>query len=117
MSSSTGSNRTSSFEATHPDSFRIETEGGTVYWLSKPDSDGIRWVLREHQLDSHTMIMQPIAGSSDRVDFGTKFRARLGGAISSGTPFLLEVVDSDTRILSEAITNVEVGNVPDLIFA
>lgn len=116
MSPPNESESTSSFEATHPDSFRIETEGGTLYWLSKPDSEGVRWVLREHQMESHTMIMQPISGSKDQIDFGSKFRARLGGTISGGTPFLLEVMESETRILSEAITSIEVGNVPDLIF-
>ncbi len=63
------------------------------------------------------MIMQPITASSDGPDFGSKFKARLGGNVITGSPFLLEVQDSETRILSEAVVSIEVGEVPELIFA
>ena len=117
MSPQNNSENVQSFEPSHPESFRIETEGGTVYWLSAPDSESTRQVIREHELSTGTMIMQPIATSSDGPDFGSKFKARLGGDLVTGLPFLLEVQDSETRILSEAIVSIEVGNVPEMVFA
>ena len=104
--------------STHPGSCRIKTEGGTVYWISAADSEGKHWVVRDHEHDSetNTMVMQPIESSKDGLDFGEKFKARLGGSLVVGRPFLLELDEHETRILSEIITSIEVGNVPDVFF-
>ena len=106
------------FEESNTGSCRIETEGGTVYWLSPPDDDNNRWVVREHLRNSetNTMVMQPITSSKDGLDLGDKFKARLGGDIVIGLPFVLEVNSQETRILSEVVVAIEVGNVPEMIF-
>ncbi|MBI4601683.1 MAG: hypothetical protein HY721_06965 [Planctomycetes bacterium] len=99
-------------------SCRVETQGGSVYWLSEPDDSGTRWVVREHlqSSDTNTMVMQKFSQSKERLDLGDKFRARLGGDIQQGMPFVLEVREHDTRILSEVVVAIEVGNIPEMIF-
>jgi len=106
------------FSETDPTSCRIETQGGTVYWLSEAGPDGIRWVVREHLKSSvtNTMVMQKFSSSQERLDLGDKFRATLGGDIVIGLPFVLEVKNRDTRILTEAVVTIEVGNVPEMVF-
>jgi len=99
-------------------SCRIETGGGTVYWLSKPASDGIRWVVREHLRcsETNTMVMQKFSDTQERLDLGDKFRAALAGDVVVGLPFVLEVKNRATRILTEAVVAIEVGDVPAMIF-
>ena len=119
MSTQHESEKVQTFEDANSGSCRIETEGGTVYWISVPDSDSKRWIVREHLPDSdtNTMVMQPITSSKDGLDLGDKFKALLGGDIVIGLPFVLEVDDHKTRILSEVVVAIEVGNVPEMIFA
>ena len=99
-------------------SCRVETQGGTVYWLSEPDEAGYRWIVREHlrNSDTNTMVMQKFSASQERLDLGDKFRATLGGDVVIGLPFVLEVKNRDTRILTEAVVTIEVGNVPAMVF-
>jgi len=105
------------FSESDPSSCRIETQGGTVYWLSHGDDRGIRWIVREHlkSSDTNTMVMHK-ASSSQEIDLGDKFRARIRSDVEVGSPFVLEVVDKDTRILSEPVVGIEVGNVPEMLF-
>ena len=112
------SERVEFFSEGESSSCRLETRGGTVYWLSEADGDGLRWVVREHlqSSDTNTMVMQKFSQSKDRVDFGDKFRGRLTGDIQQGMPFVLEVPEHDTRILSEVVVAIEVGNIPEMIF-
>jgi hypothetical protein len=56
-----------------------------------------------------------VAGQ-ERLDLGDKFRATLGGDVVIGLPFVLEVKNRDTRILTEAVVSIEVGNVPEMVF-
>ena len=107
-----------SFDQSNPSSCRVETRGGTIYWLSVPEGDGTRWVMREHLKSSatNTMVMQPLNSTKEGLDLGDKFRARLGGDIVIGLPFVLEVCQRETRILSEVVVGIEVGNVPEMIF-
>ncbi len=89
-----------------------------MYWLSEADDDGYRWVVREHlqSSDSNTMVMQKFSSSKESLDLGDKFRGRLAGDVQSGMPFVLEISDRETRILSEVVVAIEVGNVPQMIF-
>ncbi len=89
-----------------------------MYWLSEADDDGYRWVVREHlqSSDSNTMVMQKFSSSKESLDLGDKFRGRLAGDVQAGMPFVLEVSDRETRILSEVVVAIEVGNVPQMIF-
>ena len=100
-------------------SCRVETEGGAVYWISLPDSEVKRWVVREQlrNSQSNTMVVQPITMSKDSLDLNEKFKARLGGDLVVGLPFILELDDNESRILSEVVVSLEVGNVPERIFA
>lgn len=118
MSGKDNSGTCRSFSEGDPASCRIETNGGTVYWLSEAGADGIRWVVREHlkSSDTNTMVMQKFSTCSDRLDLGDKFRACLGGDVIIGLPFVLEMKNRDTRILTEAVIAIEVGNVPAMIF-
>ena len=99
-------------------SCRIETQGGTVYWLSEADDDGYRWIIREHlqSSDTNTMVMQKFSSSNESLDLGDKFRGCLAGEVQIGMPFVLEVSGRDTRILSEVVVAIEVGNLPQMIF-
>ena len=98
-------------------SCRIETQGGTVYWLSEAGDEWIRWIVREHlrTSDTNTMVMHKACNSGE-LDLGDKFRAIIRSDVELGSPFVLEVVDKDTRILSEPVVGIEVGNVPEMIF-
>ena len=89
-----------------------------MYWLSEADDDGYRWVVREHlqSSDTNTMVMQKFSSSKESLDLGDKFRGRLAGDVQAGMPFVLEVSDRETRILSEVVVAIEVGNVPEMIF-
>ncbi len=89
-----------------------------MYWLSEADDDGYRWVVREHlqSSDSNTMVMQKFSSSKESLDLGDKFRGRLAGDVQAGMPFVLEVSDRETRILSEVVVAIEVGNGPEMIF-
>jgi hypothetical protein len=60
--------------------------------------------------------MQPITSTKEALDLGDKFRCRLGGDVVIGLPFVLEVTGRETRILSEVVVAIEVGNVPEMIF-
>ncbi len=106
------------FSESDPSSCRIETQGGTVYWLSEAGPDGVSWVVREHlkSSDTNTMVMQKFSTCQERLDLGDKFRAALGGDVVLGLPFVLEVKNRDTRILTEAVVTIEVGNVPEMVF-
>jgi len=119
MSTPNETEKVQTFEESSTASCRVETDGGTVYWLSAPESDSQRWVVREHlrNADTNTMVMQPITSSKDGLDLGDKFRACLGGDVVIGLPFVLEINDCETRILSEVVVAIEVGNVPEMIFA
>ena len=108
-----------SFSEKDTSSCRIETQGGTVYWLSEANEDGVRWIVREHlkSSDTNTMIMHNMSGQGDlESELGDKFRGRLHTDIKVGSSFVLEVVDKETRILSEPIVAIEVGNVPAMLF-
>jgi hypothetical protein len=114
-----GSNQdTTFFSAEDSASCRVETHGGTVYWLSDAHDDGYRWIVREHleSSDTNTMVMQRFSNSKDSLDLGDKFRGKLGGDVQIGMPLVLEVFERDTRILSEAVVGIEVGNIPQMIF-
>ena len=106
------------FSERDPASCRVETQGGSVYWLSEADDDGYRWIVREHlqSSDTNTMVMQKFSSSKESLDLGDKFRGRLAGDVQAGMPFVLEVSDRETRILSEVVVAIEVGNVPQMIF-
>ena len=106
------------FSELDPSSCRLETQGGTVYWLSEADDECMRWVVREHlqSSDTNTMVMQKFSQTKDRLDLGDKFRGKLAGDIQHGMPFVLEVPDHSTRILSEVVVAIEVGNIPEMIF-
>ncbi len=106
------------FSEDDPSSCRIETQGGTVYWLSEAGPNGIRWVVREHlkSSETNTMVMQKFSTCKESLDLGDKFRATLGGDVVIGLPFVLEVKNRDTRILTEAVVTIEVGNVPEMVF-
>ena len=106
------------FSERNPASCRIETQGGTVYWLSEADDEGYRWIVREQlqSSDTNTMVMQKFSHSKDSLDLGDKFRGRLAGDIQQGMPFIIEVTEHETRILSEIVVGIEVGNVPEMIF-
>jgi|SRR5688572_12794641 len=99
-------------------SCRVETQGGTVYWLSEADADGCRWIVREHlqSSDTNTMVMQKFSHTKASLDLGDKFRGKLAGDIQQGMPFVIEIMDRDTRILSEIVVTIEVGNIPEMIF-
>lgn len=118
MSTSNESSKVQSFEDSNPGSCRVETQGGTVYWISTSDEDGMRWIVREHlrSSDTNTMVMQPITSTKEALDLGDKFQGRLGGDIVIGLPFVLEVSGRETRILSEVVVAIEIGNVPEMIF-
>ena len=113
-----GSNQDTFFSAEDSASCRVETHGGTVYWLSDAHDDGYRWIVREHleSSDTNTMVMQRFSNSKDSLDLGDKFRGKLGGDVQIGMPLVLEVFERDTRILSEAVVGIEVGNIPQMIF-
>lgn len=118
MSGRENPNSAREFSESNRASCRIETQGGTVYWLSEAGSDGARWVVREHlkASETNTMVMQKFSASQERLDLGDKFRATLGGDVVIGLPFVLEVKNRDTRILTEAVVTIEVGNVPAMVF-
>ena len=93
------------FPERDPSSCRIETQGGSVYWLSEADDDGYRWIVREHlqSSDTNTMVMQKFSSSKESLDLGDKFRGRLAGDVQAGMPFVLEIFGRETRILSEVV--------------
>ncbi len=98
-------------------SCRIETQGGTVYWISQADDEGIRWIVREHlkSSDTNTMVMHKASSGGD-FDLGDKFRGSIRSDVEIGSPFIIEVVDQESRILSEPVVGIEVGNVPEMLF-
>ena len=106
------------FSEKDPASCRIETQGGTVYWVSAADDDGNRWIVREQlkTSDTNTMVMQKFSHSRESLDLGDKFRGKLAGDVQQGMPFVVEVTEHETRILSEIVVAIEVGNVPEMIF-
>jgi hypothetical protein len=106
------------FAERNPASCRVETQGGTVYWLSETDEDGSRWIVREHlqSSDTNTMVMQKFSHTKASLDLGDKFRGRLAGDIQQGMPFVIEIPERETRILSEIVVTIEVGNIPEMIF-
>lgn len=107
------------FSESDPSSCRIETRGGTVYWLSRADENGLRWIVREHlqSSDTNTMVVHKSSGEEDSdVDLSDKFQGRMRSDVELGFPFVIEVSDSSSRILSEPVVNIEVGNVPEMIF-
>lgn len=99
-------------------SCRIETAGGTVYWLSEADPEGYRWIVREQlqRSDTETMILQNVRSSREAVDLGDKFRARVIGDVQQGKPFVIEAKRNDTRIFTESVVGIEIGKVPDMVF-
>jgi hypothetical protein len=117
MSNGTTSDLQDFFSESDRESCRIETQGGTVYWVSEAHPDGTRWIVREHlkTSDTNTMVMHKFSKQLD-FDLGDKFRGRLAGDVQVGMPFVLEVVDRETRILSEPVVLIEVGNIPAMIF-
>jgi len=119
MGTSSESSKIQNFDEGNPESCRVETQGGTIYWISNPDDESCRWVMREHlrSSDTNTMVMQPIINTREALHLGDKFQARLGGDIVVGLPFVLEVNDRETRILSEVVVTIEVGNVPEMLFS
>jgi len=96
---------------------RIETRGGTVYWLSQADEEGRRWVVREHlqRSETNTMVMTRCSKGAS-PDLGDKFRVRLGGDVEIHSPLVLELTDDETRIVTEPVEAIEVGTVPTMIF-
>lgn len=107
-----------SFSREEPSNARIETRGGTVYWISHPDDDGARWIVREHleRSETNTMVMTKCA-NNESPDLGDKFRARLGSDVEIDKPFVLELSMNDTRIVTEDVEAIEVGTVPAMIFS
>jgi tRNA A58 N-methylase Trm61 len=112
----TASSRESFFGAADPSSCRVETQGGTVYWLSAVQEDGSRWVVREHlqSSDTNTKVVQ--SSWKGGPDLGDKFRVKLGADIQVGQPLLLDVLRGGMRIQSEAVVTVEIGCVPSMLF-
>lgn len=101
-------------------SCRIETQGGTVYWLSRADDDGLRWVVREHlqSSDTNTMVMHRGSGGEkgSEVDLGDKFKGWIRSDVQIGSPFVIEVSDNVSRIMSEPVVDIEIGKVPEMLF-
>lgn len=61
------------------------------------------------------MVMHK-ASNSGEIDLGDKFQARVRSDVEIGATFVLEVVDKETRILSEPVVGIEVGNIPEMLF-
>ena len=99
-------------------SCRIESESGTVYWLSAPEEDGYRSVVREppRNAATGTMIVQPPTADQEHVEIKDRFRGRLRSDVQVGMSLALDIFGSKTRILSEVVVRIERGNVPDEIF-
>lgn len=97
---------------------RIETRGGTVYWVSSSDAEGLRWVIREQlqSADTNTQVVQRGVGTRIEVDLGDKFRARLKGAVTPGKPCVLEMPRDGAQIVTDVVVAVEVGGLPEMIF-
>ena len=115
--SETESRNSDSFAESDPRSARIETQGGTVYWISEAGDDDVRWIIREHlrTSDTNTMVMQS-STSSGSIDLGDKFRAIVRSEVKVGSSFILDVVEKDTRLVSEPVVDIETGNVPSMLF-
>ena len=104
-------------EEKDPTSARIETQGGTVYWISEADETEARWIVREHLRtnDTNTMVVQKASANTD-VDLSDKFRAIIRSNVEIGSPFVLELVEATTRIVSEPVVELEIGDIPSMIF-
>lgn len=119
LSEKNGANEaTEPFAIETPSSCRIESESGTVYWLSAPDEAGYRAVVREPPQDATTgtMVVQPMTAEQQDVEIGDRFRGKLRSDIEVGMSLALEVFGSETRILSEVVVAIDRENVPDEIF-
>lgn len=102
-------------------SCRVETRGGTVYWLSNADEEDRRWVIREQlqSLHTETMVMQRSPDPSNPAtapDLGDKFRGRLVEDIQKDKPLVLELTEDGSRIHSEIVVEIEAGSVPEMLF-
>jgi hypothetical protein len=106
------------FDRDETSNARIETRGGTVYWISQTDDDRVRWIVREHleSSETNTMVMMKCT-NKESPDLGDKFRARLGSDVEIGKPFVLELTENETRIVTEAVEEIEIGTVPAMIFS
>ena len=105
------------FDREETSNARIETRGRTVYWISQADDDGVRWIVREHleRSETNTMVMLKHT-NNESPDLGDKFRARLGSDVEIDKPFVLELTENETRIVTEAVEEIEIGTVPEMIF-
>ena len=105
-----------------PSACRIETESGTVYWLSAPDADGYRSVVREPPQDTFStgtlFVQAPPTDEKheENSEAGEKFRGRLRSEVVVGMSLALEILGQETGLLSEVVVGIEPGNVPKEIF-
>ena len=110
--------RARTFEASRPASCRIETESGTVYWVSAPDEEGVRTIVRErsNEIGSSTMLVPSLGQESKSTQLGRRFRGRLTKDVEIGDSLVIEVKDAAIRILTEVAVKLEEGEVPDAVF-
>ena len=109
------------FAAAMASGCRIETECGTVYWLGRPDNEGVRDVMREPAPDgtSGTMVMQAPTAHPKSQEISEKFRAKLRSDVKVGMSLALEIsseASKPSRILSEVVVTIEPGDVPEELF-
>jgi hypothetical protein len=101
-------------------SCRIETQSGTVYWLSPPDDEGYRAIIREPARDASTgtLLVQGAvgAGGADGAHLTERFRGKLGADAKVGMSLNLQVFGTASRVLSEVVVRIEEGNVPPGLF-
>ncbi len=105
-----------------PSDCRIETQSGTVYWLSAPDADGYRSVVREPLPGTATgtlFVQAPtthVEKDEENSEASEKFRGKLRSEVVVGMSLALEVLGRETGLLSEVVVKIEPGDVPKEIF-
>ena len=117
MSEPTQLRRTDFYCANDSAACRVETRGGTIYWMGEADDDGFRPVVRDQlpATGTDTMVLQTISQSKKPFELTGSFRGRLAGDVQEGLPFVLEIPDHRVRILSEIVVEIDVGTLPEEI--
>ena len=109
------------FCSRHPSSCRIETQSGTIYWFSAPDSDHVRDVYRESPdaggPSSTLKVAAPQARTDDPKVREGRFRCTILNDVEVGKSLILKPLDESCKVLSEAVTSIETTEVPAALFA
>ena len=100
----------------NPGSCRIETESGTVYWLTGPDAETTRSIYRDSKNAAKSSTMKLATPGGGETAIHDRFRGTIVGEVNVGKSVVFAIKTTGEKVLTETVVSIEATPVPSELF-